>query len=189
MFELRNNRGQNNPMFGRPPTTFIDVTGKSFSKLYVVSYQVRQGFLCLCKCGNWHLEKTSYNLRKGLRVSCGKCNGNRTDRYTKEDDKVIIDNAGILSVDKIGAILKRTNSSVQTRGQILKKRGLINGLHTYGENHHCAKYSNEDVELVRKLHENKFSLESIAEKMEMPFSYVQKIYLFAVRTNDPIPTS
>jgi len=183
---MNNNIGKNNPMYGKPPVTFIDVTGQRFGKLTVIDYEVRVGFICQCDCGKQHIENTSYNLRKGLRVSCGHCNGRRTDRYTSDEDKVIINNAGKLTIDQIGKLINRTAKSVQTRGQLLKKKGLIDSLYCYGENHHCSVYSNEDVELVRQLHDEGLPMKLIAEKMEIPYQYVQKLYLHIARVNDPV---
>lgn len=185
--KLRYLVGENNPRYGKPPTTFNDVTGQKFGKLTVLSYTVTVGFLCLCECGNEHTEIGSYDLRKGKRVSCGHCNGKRTDHYLSWEDKFLISKAGILTLTEIGTALNRSMSSVQTRGRLLRKKGLLKKtFQRYGERHHCSKFSDEDVELVRALREEGLLVRVIADKMEMPYQWVGKICIFIARCNDPV---
>ncbi|AXH72143.1 MAG: DNA-binding protein [Siphoviridae sp. ctdc_1] len=51
----------------------------------------------------------------------------------------------------------------------------------HGDNHYNVKYSDEDVELARQLHEAGLGVREIAEKMEIPQDHLSNILYFRKR--------
>jgi len=50
-----------------------------------------------------------------------------------------------------------------------------------GDNHYAVKHSDHDVELCRALHDEGLSVTEIADKMEIPQSYVSQIVRYHKR--------
>lgn len=176
--------GEDHPMYGKSPDTLQDVSGQTFGELKVLSHTPGKGFTCLCACGRTHIERYSHYLRKGLRTSCGKCK--RKGYFSREEDQIIMLNAGKLTIKKIGELLGRTRSSVKNRAHLLRKKGYDCSMYLYGDYNPRTIHSEADVELVRQLHEANMPLEEISEKMEISISNVQKFYLYYRRQNDQV---
>lgn len=98
-------------------------------------------------------------------------------RYTKAEDFVIRSNAKTKNAAQIADMLPgRTKGSVKRRAAVLKVSIKRNG-----ERHYLSKYSDDDIEMCRKLHDAGMKPITIAEKMEMSYSYVRKIVCYATR--------
>ena len=52
------------------PTNLVDITGNRYGRLVVGSYRLREGWECVCDCGNTTIA-TGTNLRGGKNLSCG----------------------------------------------------------------------------------------------------------------------
>jgi hypothetical protein len=50
-----------------------------------------------------------------------------------------------------------------------------------GENHHNAKYTDREVELVRQLHEQGLGYRRLSDKMEMPIRTIRDILAYRRR--------
>jgi hypothetical protein len=50
-----------------------------------------------------------------------------------------------------------------------------------GENHHNAKYTDREVELVRKLHEEGLGYRRLSAKMDMPIRTIRSILDYSRR--------
>ena len=60
-----------------------------------------------------------------------------------------------------------------TKGQVSHKAKLLGiSFRKYGELHHSAKFSNEDIRLARELVEAGISKQETAEKLELPLHVV-----------------
>lgn len=176
--------GKDHHMYGKSPDTLQDVSGQTFGELKVLSHTPGKGFTCLCACGRTHIERYSHNLRKGLRTSCGKCK--RKGYFSREEDQIIMLNAGKLTLKEIGKLLGRTRDSIKNRAGLLRKKGYDCSMYLYGDYNPCTIHSEADVELVRKLNEANMPLKEISEKMEISISNVQKFYLYYRRQHDRI---
>jgi hypothetical protein len=65
---------------------------------------------------------------------------------------------------------------VKQRTRVARKRGPYRG-----EAHHNAKYTDNEVELVRQLHEGGMGYKLIKKKMEMPMRTIRSIVKFQRR--------
>lgn len=48
-----------------------DITGQRFGRLVALKFERKIGWHCQCDCGNKHIVKSSWQMRKGNTVSCG----------------------------------------------------------------------------------------------------------------------
>ncbi|EPF6559518.1 hypothetical protein KY218_000602 [Serratia marcescens] len=88
--------------------------------------------------------------------------------------------AGKLSAAEIGELF---GLSTKTIYRLAQNTGI--SLQRYGDNHHSAKVSSNDVELCRALYEEGVPVTIIAEKMELPKRYVSQVIRFYGRKRDP----
>jgi DNA-binding NarL/FixJ family response regulator len=54
-----------------------------------------------------------------------------------------------------------------------------------GQDHHRAKLTNRDVELIRKLKEDGMSVRKIAERFDVSTSTIEKISYYSIRNQFP----
>jgi len=96
--------------------------------------------------------------------------------WTEREKQFVRDNAATMPVREIAATLERTKHSVKAFAQAnsisLMKRG---------ENHWACKVSDEDVELIRSLHEANVKPKVIAEKMDLKWGHVRSIVYYNSR--------
>ena len=63
-------------------TNDLDIVGKKFNKLTVISFAFTQNhrkfYNCLCDCGNTTTARP-YDLRSGHKKTCGRCGKNETN--------------------------------------------------------------------------------------------------------------
>ena len=86
--------------------------------------------------------------------------------WTTKEIRFLRKSAGVLTLGEVAAELNRTYASVK-----LKAAALGLDYKRYGERN-CTRYSGEDVELCRQLHDEGLSRSEIAEKMEVPYQRV-----------------
>lgn len=100
--------------------------------------------------------------------------------YTPAEDRTIKANAGKISSARIAELLPgRTLTSIRMRAYFLKV-----SLRLYGTQHHSASdRTAEDVELCRQLRDEGLPALLIAEKMEVPYSWVLDITNYRTRNN------
>lgn len=97
--------------------------------------------------------------------------------WHRSEDQVIRDYADVKSACELSAMLPgRTPGAVKRRAMLLKV-----SIRRNGERHHLAKYTDHEIELCRLLYDDGMTAILIAEKMEMPYSYVRKIVSHLVR--------
>ncbi|TMX64582.1 hypothetical protein [Vibrio rotiferianus] len=90
--------------------------------------------------------------------------------WSVSDERFLRKNAGVVSGVSIAKHLERPVEHVYRKAQLM---GL--SLHVYGECSHAAIYSNEDIELCRKLSDAGLKAPTIAKKMEMSRSFVHQV--------------
>lgn len=166
--------GSDHHQYGVSPKTLVNVTGKVFGDLKVVSHTVGKGFVCICKCGDEYTAKYSTELTKGRRTSCGKCK--RVGPYKKEEDRILYKYAGVKSAKEIGVLIGRNTQSVRERASRLNI-----SLKRIGDNNPKTKHSDQDVELARCLSDEGLKPKVIAEKMEIKEDYLRKILSYSRR--------
>lgn len=83
--------------------------------------------------------------------------------------------AGKMHVDTIGALIGRSGRSVASKAH---KLGIC--LRLQGKYHQRAKYAHEDVELARTMRERGETINTIAERLEIPASTI-KHYVYYER--------
>ena len=65
-----------------------------------------------------------------------------------------------------------------------KREGISFG--KYGENHHSATTSNEDVELARLLREEGLSAKEVSDKLEISVGVIRNLTQYTYRTRDHV---
>lgn len=92
--------------------------------------------------------------------------------FTDDEDRFIRRNCATMTAKEIGVLLNRNPGVVLQRGHVLGVR-----FRKYGEHNHQAKYSDEDVNLIRALREeHNLSFPEIAVKFEMSPKQVRDLY-------------
>lgn len=87
--------------------------------------------------------------------------------------------AGKLSAAEIGELFGLRTKTIY---RLAQNTGI--SLQRYGENHHSAKVSSNDVELCHALYEEGVPVTIIAEKMELRSRYVSQVIRFYRRARD-----
>lgn len=98
-------RGEKHPQFGKHPINYVDVLGRRFGKLVVVSQEPGKGIECKCDCGGSCLLAYTTPLTRGERTSCGVCTGCGNPKFNREEDAIIKKWAGIKSAQEIAALV------------------------------------------------------------------------------------
>jgi DNA-binding NarL/FixJ family response regulator len=89
--------------------------------------------------------------------------------WTFEENKILKKMGGFYSKKEISETLGRSQSSVKNQALKLNIKLRING-----ERHHSAKYSNDTVEVARRMRECGMTVKNISERLQVDFSTVQK---------------
>lgn len=100
--------------------------------------------------------------------------------WTDKEITFLRKNAEKMTQAQMAEALGRTRGSVE---QKCYKLGI--STQRYGESHHSARYSDEDVELCRQLFDAGVSRKEICEKMEISYDTVVDILLYRFRTHFP----
>lgn len=96
--------------------------------------------------------------------------------YHYSEDKVITDNAGLKSPEKIAELVTALGFRTATKSGIKARANRMGlSLRREGELYPFSTHSDHDVELCRQLHEAGVGPQEIAEKMEMKLSYVHSV--------------
>ncbi|PSW24527.1 hypothetical protein C9I94_10855 [Photobacterium swingsii] len=182
-------RGKEHHQFGRHHKNYVNILGIRFGKLKVIEQKAGCGVKCLCDCGREHIESNTVYLRKGTRKSCGFCNNMANPKFNRDEDAVIINNAGILSTKEIADIVTAIGRRIASISTIKNRVARINksrvekiSLRRKGELYPHAKGSDYDVELCRSLYDEGIMPKEISEKMGMTRSHVSAIVYYHSRT-------
>ena len=99
--------------------------------------------------------------------------------YSKEDVDILNKYAGVKNTSEISIILGRSRYSVLQKAKLLKI-----SLRQVGENHHKAKLSNLQVEMIRALAESGFTIREIHNAVfsETSIDTIRSIVTFWKRT-------
>lgn len=91
--------------------------------------------------------------------------------WSREDIKILVDNAGIKTTAEIGEMINRTASMVRDKASQLKISVRVTG-----EKHHAALYSDDDVHYTKiLLDDGELSRKEIAKLIDVPVSFVQMV--------------
>lgn len=104
----------------------------------------------------------------------------RFKRFSSDEDDFIRSNYVLIPLASIAQSLSRHPNSVTARARIL---GLPKGY--LGEHHHASTISDNDVELVRQLHDEGLPITVISEKMEISYDYCLDLISYKSRNNIP----
>ncbi len=97
-------------------------------------------------------------------------------KYSPLEDSILRQYARTHTAAQIAVMLNRSRKSVTNRVHLLGISMIKNG-----DNHYAVKHSDHDVELCRALHDEGLSVTEIADKMEIPQSYVSQIVRYHKR--------
>lgn len=101
-----------------------------------------------------------------------------SDRLLNDDlDRYIRNHYSDMSTSDIAERLGKSIRTIQRRA---KNMGLVNS-YIFGENHHCSKLSDHDVELIRILHDEGLTFVELADKFEVSAYHVRDIVNFRYR--------
>ncbi|HAV1572252.1 TPA: hypothetical protein JG843_001714 [Vibrio parahaemolyticus] len=100
--------------------------------------------------------------------------------FTREEDKYVKSNYGLLPVFHIAAHLGLKEYQIYNRANLL---GLSSERRYMNQNHHFSSISDEDVELIRQLHDEGLPQNLIAEKMEIGLNSVHSVVNYYSRLN------
>lgn len=97
-------------------------------------------------------------------------------RWSRGEDRILVDMARTCSATKIGQALGRSVDSVTHRC-----RGLGVSLTKSGENHSQCRHSDAVVEMARRLHESGHGPKWIAGELGMPLRTVKSVVYYQHR--------
>lgn len=101
--------------------------------------------------------------------------------WSGQDDMRLIRNHKTMTMQEVADLIGCTKNHVKGRA---KKLGI--SFMKYGENHHSATTSNEDVELARLLREEGLTAKEVSEKLEISEGVIRNLTQYTYRTRDHV---
>lgn len=91
-------------------------------------------------------------------------------KWTREENKILIEMAGNYPVKEIAAKLDRSEQAVRSHACTMMIKTQL-----YGHRHHKSKTSEEDERFINALHNEGLAVNVIAEKLELSYHRVYNI--------------